>query len=234
MNGQLLASTPRWYKSSVNYLTRPRIHTMSAADTSTQRTQALALLRRRGMTRLAEFNAAGITATTVSRMERAGEVVRLARGLYQLPDAELDAQQSLAEAARLVPKGVICLSSALAFHGLTDQMPPKVWIAIGRKDWRPRVTYPPIRIVRFSDELLSRSVERKKIAGTSVPVFGVAKTVADLFRYRRTVGDALAIEGLRQALRQRKTSPAEIAREAEAARVWATMEPYVMALTSDA
>lgn len=207
---------------------------MSAADTSTQRTQALALLRRRGMTRLAEFNAAGITATTVSRMERAGEVVRLARGLYQLPDAELDAQQSLAEAARLVPKGVICLSSALAFHGLTDQMPPKVWIAIGRKDWRPRVTYPPIRIVRFSDELLSRSVERKKIAGTSVPVFGVAKTVADLFRYRRTVGDALAIEGLRQALRQRKTSPAEIAREAEAARVWATMEPYVMALTSDA
>ena len=69
---------------------------------------------------------AGITATTVSRKERAGEVLRLARGLYQLPDAALDAQQSLAEAARLVPKGVICLASALAFHGLTDQMPPKV------------------------------------------------------------------------------------------------------------
>ena len=146
---------------------------MSASDTSTQRTQALALLKRRGMTRLAEFSASGITATTVSRMERAGEVVRLARGLYQLPDAALDAQQSLAEVARLVPKGVICLASALAFHGLTDQMPPKVWIAIGRKDWRPRLTYPPIRIARFSDELLSRGVERKKIAGTPVPVFGV-------------------------------------------------------------
>jgi len=209
------------------------IHTMPAADTSTQRTQALALLKRWGMTRLAEFNAAGITATTVSRMERAGEVVRLARGLYQLPDAELDTQQSLAEAARLVPKGVICLASALAFHGLTDQMPPKVWIAIGRKDWRPRVTYPPIRIARFSDELLRRSVEQKKIAGTSVPVFGVAKTVADLFRYRRTVGDALAIEGLRQALRQRMATPAEITREAKAADAWGTMEPYVMALTSD-
>jgi len=67
-----------------------------------------------------------------------------------------------------------------------------------------------------------------------VPVFGVAKTVADLFRYRRTVGDALAIEGLRQALRQSRATPAEIAREAEVAGVWATMEPYVMALTSDA
>ena len=200
----------------------------------TQRTQALALLKRRGMTRLAEFREAGVTATTVSRMERAGEIVRPARGLYQLPDAALDTQQSLAEVARLVPKGVICLASALAFHGLTDQMPSKVWIAIGRKDWRPRFTYPPVRIARFSVELLRRSVDFKKIAGTPVPMFGVAKTVADLFRCRRTVGDVLAVEGLREALRQRKATPAEIAREAEAAGVWGAMEPYVMALTSDA
>ncbi|MFO1329102.1 MAG: type IV toxin-antitoxin system AbiEi family antitoxin domain-containing protein [Rubrivivax sp.] len=194
----------------------------------------LTLLKRRGIARLAELQTAGVTATTVSRMERAGEVIRLARGLYQLPDAALDPHQSLAEAARLVPKGVICLASALAFHGLTDQMPPKVWIAIGRKDWRPRVTHPPLRVARFSDQELGRSVERKKIAGTAVPVFGVAKTVADLFRYRRTVGDLLAVEGLRQALRQRKATPAQIAREAQAAGVWTTLQPYLMALTSDA
>lgn len=201
---------------------------------STQRDQVLTLLKRRGIARLAELQTAGVTATTVSRMERAGEVVRLARGLYQLPDAALDPHQSLAEAARLVPKGVICLASALAFHGLTDQMPPKVWIAIGRKDWRPRVNYPPLRVARFSDEELGRSVEGKKIAGTAVPVFGVAKTVADLFRYRRTVGELLAVEGLRQALRQRKATPAQIAREAQAAGVWTTLQPYLMALTSDA
>jgi predicted transcriptional regulator of viral defense system len=203
--------------------------------TSTQRDQALTLLKRRGLTRLAELQTAGITATTVSRrVERAGEVIRLARGLYQLPDADLDPHQSLAEAVRLVPRGVICLASALAFHGLTDQMPPKVWIAIGRKDWRPRITYPPLRVARFSDEQLRRGVERKKIAGTAVPVFGVAKTVADLFRYRRTVGELLALEGLRQALRQRKATPAQLAREAQAAGVWRTMQPYLMALTSDA
>ena len=202
--------------------------------TSTQRDQALTLLKRQGLTRLAELKTAGITATTVSRMERAGEVIRLARGLYQLPDADLDPHQSLAEAARLVPKGVVCLASALAFHGLTDQMPPKVWIAIGRKDWRPRITYPPLRVARFSDEQLRRGIERKKIAGTTVPVFGVAKTVADLFRYRHTVGELLALEGLRQALRQRKATPAQLAREAQAAGVWRTMQPYLMALTSDA
>lgn len=200
----------------------------------TQRDQALTLLKRRGIARLVELQTAGVTATTVSRMERAGEVVRLARGLYQLPDAALDPHQSLAEAARLVPKGVICLASALAFHGLTDQLPAKVWIAIGRKGWRPRIAYPPLRVARFSDAELGRGVERKKIAGTTVPVFGVAKTVADLFRYRRTVGELLAVEGLRQALRQRKATPAQIAREAQAAGVWKAMQPYLMALTSDA
>jgi predicted transcriptional regulator of viral defense system len=207
---------------------------MPSSLATTQRDQVLALLKRHGLARLAELQTAGITATTVSRMERSGEVVRLARGLYQLPDAALDPQQSLAEAARLVPKGVICLASALAFHGLTDQMPPKVWIAIGRKDWRPRTTYPPLRVARFSDEELTRSVERKKIAGTAVPVFGVAKTVADLFRYRRSVGELLAVEGLRQALRLRKATPAQLAREAQAAGVWRAMQPYLTALTSDA
>ncbi len=76
--------------------------------------------------RLAELCGAGVTAATVSRMERAGEVIRLARGLYQLHDAPFDTNHSLAEAAKRLPKGVVCLVSALAFHGLTDQLPKKV------------------------------------------------------------------------------------------------------------
>lgn len=200
----------------------------------TQRAQALSLLHEKGMTRLMEFRHAGITAATISRMEHDGEVVRLARGLYQLPDAALDTQHTLAEAAKLIPRGVTCLMSALAFHGLTDRMPSKVWIAIGGKDWRPRVQYPPVRITRFPERLLASGVEDHEIEGIRVPIFGVAKTVADLFRYRRTVGDAPAIEGLREALRQSKATPGEIARYATEARIWKTMEPYMTALTSDA
>ncbi len=207
---------------------------MIRAQPQTQAAQALSLLRRRGMIRLLEFRNAGITAATIARLERDGKIVRLARGLYQLPDAKLHVHHSLAEASKLVPKGVICLASALAYHGLTDQMPSKVWIAIGRKDWRPRVQYPPIRIVRFSDELLTAGVEPREIEGTHVPIFGVAKTVADLFRYKRTVGDSLAIEGLREALRLKKAAPGEIARYASKAGVWERMEPYMTALTSNA
>jgi len=205
---------------------------MSPSPSLSQREQALSLLQSRGMMRLREFNDAGITATTISRLEQDGAIVRLARGLYQLADAPLDQQHSLAEAAKLIPKGVICLTSALAFHGLTDQLPARVWVALGQKDWRPRIAYPPVRVVRFPPNLLAAGVESHVIEDTTVPIYGVAKTIADLFRYRRTVGEAVVIEALREALRQRKATPAEIAKFAEQARVWKIMQPYLTTLTS--
>jgi len=196
------------------------------------RDKALALLKRHNMVRLSEFHLAGITSTAIARLERDGEVVRLARGLYQLPNAELDENHSLAEAAKLIPKGVICLTSALAFHGLTDQMPPKVWMAIGSKAWLPRVTYPPLRFARFSTSQLHGGVEEHLIEEITVQVFGIAKTISDLFRYRQTVGINVALEGLRRALRQRETTPAEISKYAIERGVWKVMEPYLAALIS--
>ena len=157
---------------------------------------------------------------------------QLARGLYQLADAPIDAHHTLAEAAKLAPKGVICLTSALAFHELTDQMPAKVWIAIGPKDWHPKFRYPPTRFAHFPSDQLRVGVERHVIDGVEVPIFGVAKTIADLFRYRRTVGVNVALEGLREALRKRKATPAQIAKYGSDARVWKVMEPYVSALTT--
>lgn len=206
---------------------------MARKTPMTQRERAFAFLKTRGMARLSELIAEGVTAATVSRMERDGAVIRLARGLYQLPDASIDVNHTLAEAAKLVPKGVICLTSALAFHELTDQIPGKVWIAIGPKDWRPTFRYPPARFAHFPNNHLGTGVERHVIDGVEVPIFGIAKTIADLFRYRRTIGITVALEGLREALRKRKATPAQIAKYASDARVWETMEPYVNALTSN-
>lgn len=206
------------------------------ARTTSQRSQrdrALHLLKEQGMARLAEFRHAGITAATISRLEAAGEIARLARGLYQLPDAKVDANHTLAQAAKLVPRGVVCLTSALAFHELIDKIPSKVWLAIGSKDWRPTVKYPAVRFARFPAELLDSGVETHDVEGIPVRVFGVAKTIADVFRYRNTVGNAVAVEGLRAALRERAASPAQIARYANEAGIWKVMEPYVTALTHD-
>lgn len=198
-----------------------------------QRAIASDLLATQGILRLAELKAAGVTAATVSRMQRNGEIIRLARGLYQLPDAKLSANHSLAEAAKRLPRGVVCLVSALAFHGLTDQLPRKVWMAIGRNDWTPKPGDTSVRVLRFSDNLLMEGVEPYLIEGVSVKVFGASKTVADCFRHRGKIGLSVAIEGLQEALRQRKATPAEIERAAENGGVSTVIRPYLEALTAN-
>ena len=202
-------------------------------EPKSQRQIAHAILAARGIVRLAEFRSSGITAATVSRMVQDGEVVRLTRGLYQLTDAQLDTSHSLAEAAKRLPKGVVCLVSVLAFHGLTDQLPKKVWLAIGKKDWEPKPDGTPIRIVRFTDKLLAEGVETHLIEAVPVKVFGAARTVADCFRHRSKVGLSVAIEGLQEALRQRKATPAEIARQAERGGISTVIRPYLEALTAN-
>ncbi|WP_156532405.1 transcriptional regulator [Agrobacterium vitis] len=195
---------------------------------------AYTVLTARGISRLAELREAGVTAATMSRMERDREVLRLARGLYQLSDAPLDVHHSLAETAKRVPKGVVCLVSALAFHGLTDQLPRKVWLAVGQKDWTPRPEGTPIRLVRFTDRLLTEGVETHPVERVPVKVFGVAKTIADCFRYRNKIGLSVAIEGLQEALRQRKTTlSSEIASQAERGSVATVIRPYLEALTAN-
>lgn len=179
------------------------------------------------------MRAKGITGATLSRMERAGEIIRLARGLYQKADADLVAEHSLAEATKRAPKGIICLTSALAFHGLTVQMPRSIWMAFSTTEWFPRTGQPPIRGVRFADAYLDHGIETNLIEGVPVRVFGIAKTIADCFRNKRQVGISIAIEGLQEALRQRKATPAEIMAEAERGRVGKTILPYVEALTAN-
>jgi len=201
--------------------------------TQSQREVARELLAARGILRLAELRSAGVTAATISRMEKDGEVIRLARGLYQLPDAVLDVNHSLAEAAKRIPKGVICLVSALAFHSLTDQLPKKVWMAIGRNDWTPKLADMPVRVLRFSDNHISESVETHVVEDVPVKVFGVAKTVADCFRHRSKIGLSVALEGLQESLRQQKATPAEIAKAADAGGVATVIRPYLEALTAN-
>lgn len=203
-----------------------------SVEPRSQREQLAAFLREHGIARLAEIRRAGITAATVSRLEREGIVTKLGRGLYQLADAAPEGNHTFAEAAKRVPKGVICLVSALAFHGITDQMPRRVWIAIGSKDWKPQIDYPPLRIVRFADKFLRDGIETHDIEGVSVPIFGVAKTIADVFRHRRSVGIDVAIPALKEALRQRKATPSEISVCAMRTGVWNSLRPYLEALTA--
>ena len=201
---------------------------------SAQRDRALDLLRSRGMLRLKDFMAEGIGPETLARLVREDAVARPARGLYQLSDAPIDATHTLAEAAALVPKGIVCLTSALQYHELTLLMPAAVWMAIERTAWRPRIDYPRIRFVRFSGDSLTDGVVRHRIEGVEVPITDPARTIVDCFRYRTKGGLDVAMEGLREGLRRRRCTPDELWRHAHRTRVWSVMRPYLEAMVSDA
>ena len=201
---------------------------------STQKARALDLLKARGMLRLKDFIAENIEPETLARLVRDKQIIRPARGLYQLPDAQIDAAHTLAEAAVLVPKGVVCLISALQFHTLTLQMPSEVWMAIERTAWKPTISYPPIRFVRFSGWAMTEGVERYPIQSHKVPITNPARTVVDCFRYRNKIGVDIAVEGLREGIRHRKCTPDQLWQYAKKAQVWTVMRPYVEAVVADA
>jgi predicted transcriptional regulator of viral defense system len=158
------------------------------------------LLQVYSLARARDLKAAGIDAPTIARAVKAGVVVRAGRGLYQLPGSELDLESTLAEASKRVPTGVICMISALAYHGLTNQMPRKAWMAIGAKDWKLSVDYPPFRVVRYRSPYLEYGVERHVISGVDVPVYSVPKLLANAFRNRRFLDRSVAVECLRNAI----------------------------------
>ena len=185
------------------------------------------------MARASELKAAGVTATAIARAVETGDVIRVGRGLYQLPGSETDAALSLAEASKRVPKGTICMISALAYHSLTDQMPRKVWMAIGAKSWEPSIEYPPLRIVRFRSPYLEYGVERQSISGIEVPIYSIPKSLADVFRNPRLLDRSVAIECLRNAVAERKATPSAIATAALDCGAWQQMRPYLETITSN-
>jgi len=175
--------------------------------------------------------AAGLTRSEISRRVAAGELVRLARGLYALPGYQGGEHGALVEVAKRAPKVVFCLLTALRVHDLTTQSPHEVWIAIGNKDHPPRVVYPKLRTVRFAPAALAAGVETRRVDGTPIRVTSVAKTVADCFKFRSKVGLDVALEALREARRGKRAAMDDLWRFAQVDRVVNVMRPYLEALS---
>lgn len=192
---------------------------------------ALSLTRVRGIARARDFKAAGVPLVYLKRLTNAGKLVRLGRGLYQEPDrVGENIAHDLAEAARLVPNGIVSLVSALRQHELTTQLPHAVWMTIPHKARTPAAAGLRLEIVRATGQALTAGIEHIQVEGVDVPIYSVAKTIADCFKHRRHVGEDVAIEALRDALRERKTSPSELMKFAVIDRVSGRMEPFIKAM----
>jgi predicted transcriptional regulator of viral defense system len=163
-------------------------------------------------------------------MHAAGLLDNPGRGLYVLANAKLSEHQQLMEVSKRVPHGVVCLVSALQFHNLTTQIPHEIWLAIGESARRPKIEYPPMRVVRFCATALAYGIQEHKLDGVCVRVTNPAKTVADCFKYRNKIGLDVAMEALRECRRERRATVDELFRAAEACRVSRVIRPYLEAL----
>ena len=204
----------------------------AARSAPTQEQQVLRLARTRKLLRARDLTQQGLPTVALTRLVQAGKLERIARGLYSLPGAPTSEHRSLAEVAARVPKGVVCLLSALRVHEIGTQAPFEVWLAIPQHMVTPRLDQPAIRVVRMSDEALADGLERRTIDGIKVPVFTAARTVVDCFKFRNKIGLDVALEALRDGWSQRKFTLDDLWRHATAGRVANVMRPYIEAITS--
>ncbi|MCK4602600.1 MAG: type IV toxin-antitoxin system AbiEi family antitoxin domain-containing protein [Phycisphaerae bacterium] len=174
----------------------------------------------------------GIHPRTLYSMRDAGELEQVGRGHYRLTDLPQLGNPDLIAVALAVPKGVLCLISALSYHGIGTQIPRTVDIAIEKDIKRPRIDYPPIRTFWFSGPAFTEGVQTHDVDGVPVRIYSPAKTVADCFKCRNKVGLDVALEALREVRRNRLATIDEIFQMAKVCRVANVMRPYLAVLAT--
>ncbi len=198
--------------------------------------RALVLARQQGVLRSRDLDSLGIARSALQVLRERGQLVQIGRGLYLPADAPGAEHQTLAEVARRVPHGVVCLLSALRFHEIGTQEPPALWLCIESRARAPQIESPFLEIVRQSGRAWSEGVETHTLrvgeAQIPVRVFSPAKTVADCWKFRHRIGPDVALEALRDALRQKKVTHRELWHYAAINRVAGVLRPYLEAMTT--
>lgn len=193
--------------------------------------QALRQLRdAKGVFRTSQARQLGIGTKALRHLRDKGYIDQLSRGVYRLASLPAPADPDLIVVATRVPQGVLCLISALAFHGLTDEIPHEVHIALPRGAEQPRLEHPPLHVVRLRPEPFLAGIEVHRQDGVDLRVYSPAKTVADCFRFRGQVGLETAMKALRNLRKRRGFDPEELLRFARIDRVERIVRPYLEAV----
>jgi predicted transcriptional regulator of viral defense system len=197
---------------------------------TTHHQRVLTLLQQQGLLRASDLDAIGVPRVVLSRLTNSGHLERVGRGIYRARGSVVSEHESLATIAVKVPQAVFCLLTALQFHDLTTQLPRQIWIAMPRGSHAPRIDYPPLKMVQMADAAYSAGIETHERDGVQLRVYGIAKTVADCFKYRNKIGLDVALEALKEVRAKRRASADELWRHASICRVTNVMRPYLEAI----
>lgn len=195
--------------------------------------KAILLFRKhKGILRTSEAIRLGINPKTLYAMRSNGIIEMMSRGIYHLAEKDIPTDQiDFTLVIKRLPRGVICLISALAFHELTSQIPHYVYVAY-QQGWRqPKSDYPPVKIFRYSKNSFEAGVEYHQFNGIQTPIYSAAKTVVDCFKFRNKIGLDVAVEALKNYWYKYKGATiAELVKYARICRVDNVMKPYIEAI----
>lgn len=183
-----------------------------------------------GSVRMSAALRLGISRKTLYAMRDAGVITPLSRGVYRLASLAPVGNPDLVAIAARIPRGVICLISALSFHELTTQVPHVVDVALERGTTKPRLDYPPTHIYWFSGPAFHDGIEAHELDDFKVRVYSPEKTIADCFRFRHQIGMDVVIESLRLWHERRPKKLDVLLKHARTRRVLRAMGPYLEAL----
>jgi predicted transcriptional regulator of viral defense system len=169
----------------------------------------------------------GIHPEYLRRLVEQGLLFKSGRGMYTYIDASLTEHHSLTIASQRVEHGVICLLSALQFHGIGTQAPFEVWMAIDVHARRPNSDVLSLHPIYMSGLALTMGIETHSIEGTPVRIFNLPKTIVDCFKYRHKIGLDVALEALRESWESRRCSMDELWEYAKICRMSKVMRPYL-------
>lgn len=166
----------------------------------------------------------------LQRLCAQGKIQRVARGVYAPKNTKQSESSALSIISLKIPKGVLCLISALHFYDMTTHVPWEVWVAIPENAVTPRISEFHLKYVWYSEKMLSAGVESVTIDGVQVKIFNPAKTIADCFKYRNKIGLDVCLEALNEGWKRRLFTMDELWRYAKVCRVSTKIRPYLEAL----
>jgi predicted transcriptional regulator of viral defense system len=154
----------------------------------------------------------GVSRATVYRLAAGGRLERIGRGLFQRIDAP-GIDTDLLEAASRAPLATICLTSALAHHGLVDAIPTTTDLALPRGHRRP-ATRGAITWHLFDADTFDLGRTQILIDGTSqeIGLYDAPRAIVDVFRLRSIEGYEVGIDAMRAWLGHRGSHPADLMR----------------------
>lgn len=187
-----------------------------------------------GFATMKELRAASFQTRDIARLVRGKQIEKVKSGLYKLSEIVVsgDINPSLVEISHAVPKGVIALVSALAHYELTTFVPSEIYVAIPQSAKPPKIPYPPVRFFYYPERFYNAGIEKIKTPAGIVRMYGMEKTICDVFRYRNKIGENLALEALRNYLRRKDSNIKKLSDFAVVCRVKTVMFPFMKAMVS--